>query len=225
MVAADLTEMGDDKAHSTDATVSVLHIDEAEHKVDTLREGLPASLPALQVAAEHFSPFAVVNYRPATTPTLGVEFKMLDYDNDSRLDYRLKDVTVLDTAGNGISSMSIQVDSGYIDSIPDYAPGADSHDYKLFTDINANHLFYQIIFPTPFTPAEAKSFLENKLHFHLASQGANQQLTIRLGNGPSRFPQNATIKLTKATIPNPMPGDSAEHYYMYVELQPKRLIS
>lgn len=225
IVATDLTEMGDDKAHSTDATVSVLHIDEAEHKVDTLREGLPASLPALQVAAEHFSPFAVVNYRPATTPTLGVEFKMLDYDNDSRLDYRLKDVTVLDTAGNGISSMSIQVDSGYIDSIPDYAPGADSHDYKLFTDINANHLFYQIIFPTPLTPAEAKSFLENKLHFHLASQGANQQLTIRLGNGPSRFPQNATIKLTKATIPNPMPGDSAEHYYMYVEPQPKRLIS
>ena len=225
IVATDLTEMGDDKAHSTDATVSVLHIDEAEHKVDTLREGLPASLPALQVAAEHFSPFAVVNYKPATTPTLGVEFKMLDYDNDSRLDYRLKDVTVLDTAGNGISSMSIQVDSGYIDSIPDYAPGADSHDYKLFTDINANHLFYQIIFPTPLTPAEAKSFLENKLHFHLASQGANQQLTIRLGNGPSRFPQNATIKLTKATIPNPMPGDSAEHYYMYVEPQPKRLIS
>lgn len=82
IVAADLTEMGDDKAHSTDATVSVLHIDEAEHKVDTLREGLPASLPALQVAAEHFSPFAVVNYRPATTPTLGVEFKMLDYDNE-----------------------------------------------------------------------------------------------------------------------------------------------
>ena len=225
IVAADLTEMGDDKAHSTDATVSVLHIDEAEHKVDTLREGLPASLPALQVAAEHFSPFAVVNYRPATTPTLGVEFKMLDYDNDSRLDYRLKDVTVLDTAGNGISSMSIQVDSGYIDSVPDYVPGADSHDYKLFTDINANHLFYQIIFPTPLTPAEAKTFLENKLHFHLASQGANQQLTISLGNGPSRFPENATIKLTKATIPNPMPGDSAEHYYMYVEPQPKRLIS
>ena len=225
IVAADLTEMGEGREYNADAAVSVLHIDETNNKVDTLREGLDANLPVLQVAAEHFSPFAVVNYRPATTPTLGVEFKMLDYDNDSRLDYRLKDVTVLDTAGNGISSMSIQVDSGYMDSIPDYAPGADSHDYKLFTDINANHLFYQIIFPTPLTPAEAKSFLENKLHFHLASQGANQQLTISLGNGPSRFPQNATIKLTKATIPNPMPGDSAEHYYMYVEPQPKRLIS
>ena len=225
IVAADSTEMGEGREYNADAAVSVLHIDETNNKVDTLREGLDANLPVLQVAAEHFSPFAVVNYRSATTPTLGVEFKMLDYDNDNRLDYRLKDVTVLDTAGNGISSMSIQVDSGYIDSIPDYVPGADSHDYKLFTDINANHLFYQIIFPTPLTPAEAKTFLENKLHFHLASQGANQQLTISLGNGPSRFPQNATIKLTKATIPNPMPGDSAEHYYMYVEPQPKRLIS
>ena len=69
IVAADLTEMGDDKAYSIDNTVSVLHIDEEERKVDTLREGLPANLPVLQVAAEHFSPFAVVNYRSATTPT------------------------------------------------------------------------------------------------------------------------------------------------------------
>ena len=60
--------------------------------------------------------------------------------------------------------------------------GVDSHDYKLFTDINANQRFYQIIIPTLLTQAEAKVFLENKLHFHLVSQGANQQLTMGAEN-------------------------------------------
>ena len=63
------------------------------------------------------------------------------------------------------------------------------------------------------------------MKFKLASPGANQQLKITLGNGQNNFPTNATIKISKKTIQNPMPGDSAEHYYMYVEPQPAGLVS
>ena len=52
----------------------MLHIDEAAEKVDTLREGLDENLPVLQAAAEHFSPFAVVNYQTGNTQ-LGASFK------------------------------------------------------------------------------------------------------------------------------------------------------
>ena len=209
------------------AGVSVLHIDEAAEKVDTLREGLDENLPVLQAAAEHFSPFAVVNYQTGNTQ-LGASFKLLDYDGDAtRTSYKLKDVTVLDAVGNGITSMNFQVDVGHINDMPDSGTAVGSKTFKSFTDVNpsGSHLFYQFIFPTALTAAEAKAFIEQQMKFYLPSAGVNQQLKITLGNGQNNFPTNATIKISKKTIPNPMPGDSAEHYYMYVEPQPSRLVS
>ena len=201
--------------------VSVLHIDEANEKVDTLREGLNENTPVLQAAAEHFSPFAVVNYTPtsATPLPLSVAFKRLDYDNDSRLAYKLKDVTVTDTPGNGITSMNFQVDTGSIELL------GTPTGVQTFTDILSAHKFYQIIFPTALTPADAQTFIENNIKFHLPSAGATQQVKITLGNGANNLPTGATI--TKATIPNPRTdkGDTAEHYYMYVEPNPGQLIS
>lgn len=205
----------------------MLHIDEAAEKVDTLREGLDENLPVLQAAAEHFSPFAVVNYQTGNTQ-LGASFKLLDYDGDtSRQSYKLKDVTVLDAVGNGITSMNFQVDVGHINDMPDNGSVTASKSYKSFTDVNptGSHRFYQFIFPTALTAAEAKDFIEQQMKFYLPSAGANQQLKITLGNGRNNFPTNATIKISKMTIPNPMPGDSAEHYYMYVEPQPAGLVS
>ena len=200
--------------------VSVLHIDEANEKVDTLREGLNENTPVLQ-AAEHFSPFAVVNYTPtsATPLPLSVAFKRLDYDNDSRLAYKLKDVTVTDTPGTGITSMNFQVDTGSIELL------GTPTGVQTFTDILTAHKFYQIIFPTALTPADAQTFIENNLKFHLPSAGATQQVKITLGNGANNLPTGATI--TKASIPNPRTdkGDTAEHYYMYVEPNPGQLIS
>ena len=191
--------------------VSVLHIDEANEKVDTLREGLNENTPVLQAAAEHFSPFAVVNYTPtsATPLPLSVSFKRLDYDNDSRLAYKLKDVTVTDTPGTGITSMNFQVDTGSIELL------STPTGVQTFTDILSAHKFYQIIFPTALTPADAQTFIENNIKFHLPSAGATQQVKITLGNGANNLPAGATI--TKANIPNPVAGDGAEHYYMYVE--------
>ena len=191
--------------------VSVLHIDEANEKVDTLREGLNENTPVLQAAAEHFSPFAVVNYTPtsATPLPLSVAFQRLDYDNDSRLAYKLKDVTVTDTPGTGITSMNFQVDTGSIELL------STPTGVQTFTDILSAHKFYQIIFPTALTPADAQTFIENNLKFHLPSAGATQQVKITLGNGANNLPAGATI--TKANIPNPVAGDGAEHYYMYVE--------
>ena len=205
----------------------MLHIDEAAEKVDTLREGLDENLPVLQAAAEHFSPFAVVNYQTGNTQ-LGVSFKLLDYDGDAtRQMYKLGDVTVVDGAGNGITSMNFQVDTGNIIDMPASGTVVGSKTYQSFTDINpaGSHLFYQFIFPTALTAAEAKDFIEQQMKFKLASPGANQQLKITLGNGQNNFPTNATIKISKKTIQNPMPGDSAEHYYMYVEPQPAGLVS
>ena len=191
--------------------VSVLHIDEANEKVDTLREGLNENTPVLQAAAEHFSPFAVVNYTPtsATPLPLSVAFQRLDYDNDSRLAYKLKDVTVTDTPGTGITSMNFQVDTGSIELL------STPTGIQTFTDILSAHKFYQIIFPTALTPADAQTFIENNIKFHLPSAGATQQVKITLGNGANNLPAGATI--TKANIPNPVAGDGAEHYYMYVE--------
>ena len=201
--------------------VSVLHIDEANEKVDTLREGLNENTPVLQAAAEHFSPFAVVNYTPtsATPLPLSVAFQRLDYDNDSRLAYKLKDVTVTDTPGTGITSMNFQVDTGSIELL------STPTGVQTFTDILTAHKFYQIIFPTALTPADAQTFIENNIKFHLPSAGATQQVKITLGNGANNLPTGATI--TKATIPNPRTdkGDTAEHYYMYVEPNPGQLIS
>ena len=191
--------------------VSVLHIDEANEKVDTLREGLNENTPVLQAAAEHFSPFAVVNYTPtsATPLPLSVAFQRLDYDDDNRLAYKLKDVTVTDTPGTGITSMNFQVDTGSIELL------STPTGVQTFTDILSAHKFYQIIFPTALTPADAQTFIENNLKFHLPSAGATQQVKITLGNGANNLPTGATI--TKAIIPNPVAGDGAEHYYMYVE--------
>ena len=191
--------------------VSVIHIDEANEKVDTLREGLNENTPVLQAAAEHFSPFAVVNYTPtsATPLPLSVAFQRLDYDDDNRLAYKLKDVTVTDTPGTGITSMNFQVDTGSIELL------STPTGVQTFTDILSAHKFYQIIFPTALTPADAQTFIENNLKFHLPSAGATQQVKITLGNGANNLPTGATI--TKAIIPNPVAGDGAEHYYMYVE--------
>ena len=221
IVSAASAETGTDGAEVEQNAVSVLHIDEANEKVDTLREGLNENTPVLQAAAEHFSPFAVVNYTPtsATPLPLSVAFKRLDYDNDSRLAYKLKDVTVTDTPGNGITSMNFQVDTGSIELL------STPTGVQTFTDILSAHKFYQIIFPTALTPADAQTFIENNLKFHLPSAGATQQVKITLGNGANNLPTGATI--TKATIPNPRTdkGDTAEHYYMYVEPNPGQLIS
>ncbi|WP_308685858.1 hypothetical protein [Stomatobaculum longum] len=226
IVSAASTETGTGEADVEKRGVSVLHIDEAGDKVDTLREGLDENLPVLQAAAEHFSPFAVVNYQPTGTPPLSVAFQRLDYDNDSRLAYKLKDVTVTDTPGNGITSMNFQVGTGSIEG-PTALTGTavGSKTYQAFTDILAGHQFYQFIFPTALTPAEAQTFIETKLKFHLPSAGATQQLSISLGNGQNILPAGASI--SKATIPNPRTdkGDTAEHYYMYVEPNPGQLIS
>ena len=228
IVSAESSETAPEEERQTEKTgVSVLHIDEAAEKVDTLREGLDENLPVLQAAAEHFSPFAVVNYQTGNTQ-LGASFKLLDYDGDtSRQSYKLKDVTVLDAVGNGITSMNFQVDVGHINDMPDNGSVTASKSYKSFTDVNptGSHRFYQFIFPTALTAAEAKDFIEQQMKFYLPSAGANQQLKITLGNGRNNFPTNATIKISKMTIPNPMPGDSAEHYYMYVEPQPAGLVS
>ena len=136
-------------------------------------------------------------------------------------------MTVLDAVGNGITSMNFQVDVGHINDMPDNGSVTASKSYKSFTDVNptGSHRFYQFIFPTALTAAEAKDFIEQQMKFYLPSAGANQQLKITLGNGRNNFPTNATIKISKMTIPNPMPGDSAEHYYMYVEPQPAGLVS
>ena len=211
IVSAASAETGTDGAEVEQNAVSVLHIDEANEKVDTLREGLNENLPVLQAAAKHFSPFAVVNYTPtsATPLPLSVAFKRLDYDNDSRLAYKLKDVTVTDTPGNGITSMNFQVDTGSIELL------STPTGVQTFTDILSAHKFYQIIFPTALTPADAQTFIENNLKFHLPSAGATQQVKITLGNGANNLPTGATI--TKTIIPNPVAGDGAEHYYMYVE--------
>ena len=228
IVSAASAETGTDAAEIEKNAVSVLHIDETNEKVDTLREGLNENLPVLQAAAEHFSPFAVVNYTPtsATPLPLSVAFKRLDYDDDNRLAYKLKDVTVTDTPGNGITSMNFQVDVGSIEG-PTTLTGTavGSKTYQAFTDILAGHQFYQFIFPTALTAAEAQTFIESQLKFRLPSAGATQQVKITLGNGANNLPTGATI--TKATIPNPRTdkGDTAEHYYMYVEPNPGQLIS
>ena len=211
IVSAVSAETGAGDQELEKSGVSVLHIDEEGEKVDTLREGLNENLPVLQAAAKHFSPFAVVNYTPtsATPLPLSVAFKRLDYDNDSRLAYKLKDVTVTDTPGTGITSMNFQVDTGSIELL------STPTGVQTFTDILSAHKFYQIIFPTALTPADAQTFIENNLKFHLPSAGATQQVKITLGNGANNLPTGATI--TKANIPNPVAGDGAEHYYMYVE--------
>ena len=228
IVSAESSKTAPEEENETEKPgVSVLHIDEAAEKVDTLREGLDENLPVLQAAAEHFSPFAVVNYQTGNTQ-LGASFKLLDYDGDAtRQTYKLGDVTVVDGVGNGITSMNFQVDTGNIIDMPASGTVVGSKTYQSFTDINpaGSHLFYQFIFPTALTAAEAKDFIEQQMKFKLASPGANQQLKITLGNGQNNFPTNAIIKISKKTIPNPMPGDSAEHYYMYVEPQPAGLVS
>ena len=226
IVSAEVSKTGED-SEAQDTNVAVLHIDEEASKVDTLRTGLDENTPVLQAAAEHFSPFAVVNYQTGNTQ-LGASFKLLDYDGDAtRQTYKLGDVTVVDGAGNGITSMNFQVDTGNIIDMPVSGTVVGSKTYQSFTDINpaGSHLFYQFIFPTALTAAEAKDFIEQQMKFKLASPGANQQLKITLGNGQNNFPTNATIKISKKTIPNPMPNDSAEHYYMYVEPQPAGLVS
>ena len=141
IVSAASAETGTDGAEVKQNAVSVLHIDEENEKVDTLREGLNENTPVLQAAAEHFSPFAVVNYTPtsATPLPLSVAFKRLDYDNDSRLAYKLKDVTVTDTPGTGITSMNFQVDVGSIELL------GTPTGVQTFTDILSAHKFYQII--------------------------------------------------------------------------------
>ena len=221
IVSAASAETGTDGAEVKQNAVSVLHIDEENEKVDTLREGLNENTPVLQAAAEHFSPFAVVNYTPtsATPLPLSVAFKRLDYDNDSRLAYKLKDVTVTDTPGTGITSMNFQVDVGSIELL------GTPTGVQTFTDILSAHKFYQIIFPTALSAADAQTFIENNFKFHLPSAGATQQVKITLGNGANNLPTGATI--TKASIPNPRTdkGDTAEHYYMYVEPNPGQLIS
>lgn len=233
IVSAASAETGTDAAEIEKNAVSVLHIDETNEKVDTLREGLNENLPVLQAAAEHFSPFAVVNYTPtsATPLPLSVAFKRLDYDDDNRLAYKLKDVTVTDTPGTGITSMNFQVDVGSIELL------GTPTGVQTFTDILSAHKFYQIIFPTALSAADAQTFIENNIKFHLPSAGATQQVKITLGNGANNLPTGATI--TKATIPNPRTdkGDTAEHYYNVCgaesgsadqlggQLQPRKVLS
>ena len=224
IVSAEVSKTGED-SEAQDTNVAVLHIDEEASKVDTLRTGLDESMPVLQAAAEHFSPFAVVNYQTGNTQ-LGASFKLLDYDGDAtRQTYKLKDVTVVDGVGNGITSINFQVDVGGIDTIPLTGTAAPGKTYQAFTDILSPHQFYQIVFSSALTAAEAKDFVESTFKFRLPSTGANQQLKINLGNGQNNLPAGAAI--TKFNIPNPRTDkhDTAEHYYMYVEPQPSSNIS
>ena len=215
IVSAESSKMGEDSEAQEQSGVSVLHIDEAEEKVDTLREGLDENLPVLQAAAEHFSPFAVVNYQ-TSEPTLGISFKYLDYDgNAARTSYKLGDVTIKDTAGTGITSINFEADQGGISNLPATGTAAAGKTYQAITDILSPHKFYQIVFSAPLTAAETKAFVENNLKFVLPSTGASQQLKIKLGNGANNLPNGVTI--TKKTIPNPVAGDTAEHYYMFVD--------
>ena len=142
---------------------------------------------------------------------------MIDYDGDaSRTSYKLKEVTVKDTVGSGITSINFEVDNGGIYTLPKTGTTAYGKSYRTITDILTNHQFYQIIFTTPLTTAEAKDFIEQNLKFKLPSAGASQQLKINLGNGQNSLPPATDITITKRTIPNPVAGDSAEHYYMFV---------
>ena len=216
IVSAETSDMNTDAEETESKGVSVLHIDEDEKKVETLEEGLDEELPILQASAESFSPFAVVNYQSGTSP-LGIDFKLLDYDGDtSRTSYKLKDVTVKDTAGRGITSINFEVDDGSIDTLPETGTAAAGKTFRTITDILPAHKFYQIIFSTPLTTAETKAFIENNLKFKLTATGASQQLKINLGNGTNNLPPASNTTLTKRIIPNPVSGDSAEHYYMYV---------
>ena len=216
IVSAETSDMNTDAEETESKGVSVLHIDEDEKKVETLEEGLDEELPILQASTESFSPFAVVNYQSGTSP-LGIDFKLLDYDGDtSRTSYKLKDVTVKDTAGRGITSINFEVDDGSIDTLPETGTAAAGKTFRTITDILPAHKFYQIIFSTPLTTAETKAFIENNLKFKLTATGASQQLKINLGNGTNNLPPASNTTLTKRIIPNPVSGDSAEHYYMYV---------
>ena len=216
IVSAEVSDMETDVEEKESEGVSVLHIDEELNRVETLEEGLDEELPVLQAETERFSPFAVINYRSGST-TLGIDFKLIDYDGDSsRTSYKLKEVTVKDTVGSGISSINFEVDNGGIYTLPKTGTTASGKSYRTITDILTNHQFYQIIFTTPLTTAEAKDFIEQNLKFKLPSAGASQQLKINLGNGQNSLPPSADITITKRTIPNPVAGDSAEHYYMYV---------
>ena len=216
IVSAESSDMKTDDEETASEGVSVLHIDEELNRVETLEEGLDEELPVLQAETERFSPFAVINYRSGST-TLGIDFKLIDYDGDaSRTSYKLKEVTVKDTVGSGISSINFEVDNGGIYTLPKTGTTASGKSYRTITDILTNHQFYQIIFTTPLTTAEAKDFIEQNLKFKLPSAGASQQLKINLGNGQNSLPPSADITITKRTIPNPVAGDSAEHYYMYV---------
>ena len=216
IVSTETSDMNTDAEETESKGVSVLHIDEDEKKVETLEEGLDEELPILQASTESFSPFAVVNYQSGTSP-LGIDFKLLDYDGDtSRTSYKLKDVTVKDTAGRGITSINFEVDDGSIDTLPETGTAAAGKTFRTITDILPAHKFYQIIFSTPLTTAETKAFIENNLKFKLTATGASQQLKINLGNGTNNLPPASNTTLTKRIIPNPVSGDSAEHYYMYV---------
>ena len=216
IVSADASQMGEDSENQDASGVSVLHIDEEEEKVDTLREDLDENLPILQAKAEHFSPFAVVNYQ-TTDPTLGISFKLLDYDgNTARTSYKLGDVTINDSAATGVTSVNFEVDQGGINTLPATGTAAPGKTYHAITDILTPHKFYQIIFSAPLTAAETKAFIENNLKFTLTAAGASQQLKIKLGNGANNLP-SGNVTITKKTIPNPVAGDSAEHYYMYVD--------
>ncbi|EHO18156.1 hypothetical protein HMPREF9623_00340 [Stomatobaculum longum] len=216
IVSADASQMGEDSENQDASGVSVLHIDEEKEKVDTLREGLDENLPILQAKAEHFSPFAVVNYQ-TTDPTLGISFKLLDYDgNTARTSYKLGDVTINDSAATGVTSVNFEVDQGGINTLPATGTAAPGKTYHAITDILTPHKFYQIIFSAPLTAAETKAFIENNLKFTLTAAGASQQLKIKLGNGANNLP-SGNVTITKKTIPNPVAGDSAEHYYMYVD--------
>ena len=124
IVSAETSDMNTDAEETESKGVSVLHIDEDEKKVETLEEGLDEELPILQASTESFSPFAVVNYQSGTSP-LGIDFKLLDYDGDtSRTSYKLKDVTVKDTAGRGITSINFEVDDGSINTLPETGTAA-----------------------------------------------------------------------------------------------------
>ena len=216
IVSAEVSDMETDVEEKESEGVSVLHIDDELNQVETLEEGLDEELPILQAETERFSPFAVINYRSGST-TLGIDFKLIDYDGDaSRTSYKLKEVTVKDTVGSGISSINFEVDNGGIYTLPKTGTTASGKSYRTITDILTNHQFYQIVFTTPLTTAEAKDFIEQNLKFKLPSAGASQQLKINLGNGQNSLPPSADITITKRTIPNPVAGDSAEHYYMYV---------
>ena len=216
IVSAEVSDMKTDNEDAKSEGVSVLHIDDELNQVETLEKGLDEELPVLQAETEHFSPFAVINYRSGST-TLGIDFKLIDYDGDaSRTSYKLKEVTVKDTVGRGISSINFEVDNGGIYTLPKTGTTASGKSYRTITDILTNHQFYQIVFTTPLTTAEAKDFIEQNLKFKLPSAGASQQLKINLGNGQNSLPPSADITITKRTIPNPVAGDSAEHYYMYV---------